>query len=81
MKAGTPTEPERAPESLLEPPGAVIRRHGWVTRIWHWVNAVAVLILLGSGLGISNAHPRLYWGVTARISITPGPACRTFRPG
>lgn len=58
MKAGTPTEPERP----LEAPGMVIRRHGRVTRIWHWVNAVAVLILLGSGLGISNAHPRLYWG-------------------
>ena len=26
------------------------------------MNAVSVFILLGSGLGISNAHPRLYWG-------------------
>ena len=58
MEAGTPTEPERPRKG----PGTVIRRHGWVTRVWHWVNAVAVLILLGSGLGISNAHPRLYWG-------------------
>ncbi|WP_298090506.1 cytochrome b/b6 domain-containing protein [uncultured Sphingomonas sp.] len=40
----------------------VIYRHRLATRLWHWVNAVAVLILLGSGLGISNAHPRLYWG-------------------
>ncbi|WP_343526111.1 cytochrome b/b6 domain-containing protein [Sphingomonas sp.] len=54
MQSGTPTEPER--------PEKVLRRHGLVTRLWHWVNAVAVLILLGSGLGISNAHPRLYWG-------------------
>lgn len=45
------------------PPGTVIRRHGVATRLWHWINAVAVVILLGSGLGISNAHPRLYWGV------------------
>lgn len=37
-------------------------RHRLATRIWHWVNAVALVILLGSGLGISNAHPRLYWG-------------------
>ena len=44
------------------PPGTPIRRHGLATRVWHWVNAVAVVILLGSGLGISNAHPRLYWG-------------------
>ena len=40
----------------------VIHRHRLATRIWHWVNAVAVFILIGSGLGISNAHPRLYWG-------------------
>src|SRR3546814_19074859 len=33
-----------------------------VTRLWHWINAIAVFILIGSGLGISNAHPRLYWG-------------------
>jgi Ni/Fe-hydrogenase b-type cytochrome subunit len=41
---------------------ASIYRHRWPTRIWHWLNAVSVFILIGSGLGISNAHPRLYWG-------------------
>ena len=56
MEAQTPPDPQRADGPR------VIRRHGLVTRLWHWVNAVAVLILLGSGLGISNAHPRLYWG-------------------
>lgn len=44
-------------------PGTPIRRHGLGTRLWHWINAVAIVVLLGSGLGISNAHPRLYWGV------------------
>ena len=43
-------------------PGTLIHRHGIVTRVWHWINAVAIVILIGSGLGISNAHPRLYWG-------------------
>lgn len=43
-------------------PGITIRRHALATRVWHWVNAVAIFILIGSGLGISNAHPRLYWG-------------------
>ena len=37
-------------------------RHRLATRLWHWLNAVCVVILIGSGLGISNAHPRLYWG-------------------
>ncbi len=44
------------------PPGTVIQRHAIGTRVWHWMNAVAIFVLLGSGLGISNAHPRLYWG-------------------
>ncbi|URW75698.1 cytochrome b/b6 domain-containing protein [Sphingomonas donggukensis] len=43
-------------------PGTPIRRHRLATRAWHWVNAVAVIILLGSGLMILNAHPQLYWG-------------------
>lgn len=43
-------------------PGTLIHRHSLVTRAWHWLNAVALLVLIGSGLGISNAHPRLYWG-------------------
>ncbi|WP_119037102.1 cytochrome b/b6 domain-containing protein [Hephaestia caeni] len=43
-------------------PTPSIKRHAIATRLWHWINAVAVFILIGSGLGISNAHPRLYWG-------------------
>lgn len=40
----------------------VIRRHALSTRLWHWVTAVSVIILLGSGLMILNAHGQLYWG-------------------
>jgi Ni/Fe-hydrogenase b-type cytochrome subunit len=40
----------------------LVFRHRLLTRIWHWINAVAVIVLLMSGLTISNAHPRLYWG-------------------
>lgn len=43
-------------------PEAVVKRHGLSTRLWHWVNAVLLLMLFMSGLGIFNAHPRLYWG-------------------
>ena len=48
--------------SSVAAPGEPIRRHRLATRAWHWLNAAAIFILLGSGLGISNAHPRLYWG-------------------
>ncbi|HZG32995.1 MAG TPA: cytochrome b/b6 domain-containing protein [Sphingopyxis sp.] len=37
-------------------------RHRLPVRLWHWLNAVTLLILLMSGLMIFNAHPRLYWG-------------------
>ena len=36
--------------------------HRLTTRIWHWTNLVAVVILFMSGLTISNAHRYLYWG-------------------
>ena len=40
----------------------VIRRHALATRLWHWITAISVIILLGSGLMILNAHGQLYWG-------------------
>lgn len=43
-------------------PPVRVYRHRLPARIWHWVNAVTLLILLMSGLMIFNAHPRLYWG-------------------
>ena len=37
-------------------------RHRLPTRVWHWLNAVTIVVMLMSGLMILNAHPRLYWG-------------------
>ena len=42
--------------------GLMVKRHALATRIWHWVNALTVFVMLMSGLMIFNAHPRLYWG-------------------
>lgn len=39
-----------------------MKKHNLTTRIWHWVNLFALVILFMSGLNISNAHPWLYWG-------------------
>ncbi|OCC23032.1 hypothetical protein MB02_12670 [Croceicoccus estronivorus] len=39
-----------------------MKRHALTTRIWHWVNLACLVVLFMSGLNISNAHPRLYWG-------------------
>lgn len=38
------------------------KRHALSTRIWHWINAISLIILFMSGLTISNAHRYLYWG-------------------
>lgn len=39
-----------------------MKRHALSTRLWHWVNLLCVVVLFMSGLTISNAHRRLYWG-------------------
>lgn len=52
-----PREPEPPPA-----PPRVAYRHKLPTRLWHWVNALTVIVMLMSGLMIFNAHPHLYWG-------------------
>ena len=51
---------------MAEPPKGAPRliayRHRLPTRLWHWVNALVVFVMLMSGLMIFNAHPHLYWG-------------------
>ena len=37
-------------------------KHRLITRLWHWTNALALILLFMSGLNIFNAHPMLYWG-------------------
>jgi Ni/Fe-hydrogenase b-type cytochrome subunit len=39
-----------------------IYRHRLPVRLWHWLNALVIFVMLMSGLMIFNAHPRLYWG-------------------
>ena len=52
-----------AEPAATEPSAPIrVKRHRVSTRVWHWVNAVTILVMLMSGLMILNAHPRLYWG-------------------
>lgn len=37
-------------------------RHPWPVRLWHWVTASAIGVLLVTGLLLFDIHPRLYWG-------------------
>src|SRR5437879_5809902 len=49
-------------EPPVPTPRRIAYRHRLPTRLWHWVNALTVFVMLMSGLMIFNAHPRLYWG-------------------
>ena len=42
--------------------GTLYYRHSVPVRIMHWINVVALTVLLMSGLNIFNAHPTLNWG-------------------
>src|SRR5512137_2104205 len=46
-------------------------RHPLPLRLTHWLNAVALTILLMSGLQIFNAHPALYWGKSSYTGRAP----------
>lgn len=62
-------EVDRAAPAIVG--GELVPRHRLSTRVWHWMNAVTVLVMLMSGLMIFNAHPRLYWG---EYGANPDPA-------
>ena len=54
--AGDADHPARAA------PREIIYRHTVLVRLTHWLNALAIVVMIGSGLNIFNAHPHLYWG-------------------
>jgi thiosulfate reductase cytochrome b subunit len=43
-------------------------RHPVWVRITHWLNVVAVVVLLMTGLNILQAHPHLYWGLKSTFA-------------
>lgn len=49
------------------PPPPVV--HPLVVRLTHWINAGAMLVMIGSGLAIYNASPILPWRVPPALTI------------
>lgn len=43
----------------------LVYRHNRITRLTHWIHALALLILIMSGFQIFNAFPNLHWGSKA----------------
>jgi thiosulfate reductase cytochrome b subunit len=62
-------------------------KHALTTRLWHWLNLLCLVVLFMSGLNISNAHRRLYWGHAgfspdeAWLFVPKFPAWMTLTPG
>ncbi len=50
---------------MAKPTKVLVYRHAAVTRLTHWINVLALTLLLMSGLNIFGAHPALYWGQKA----------------
>lgn len=48
--------------AITRPEKVVVTRHSLLVRITHWINAIAIFLLIMSGLQIFNAHPALYFG-------------------
>jgi len=46
-------------------------RHPLSVRLWHWLSAAAISLLLFTGFNILNVHPRLYWGEVGNESTVP----------
>ena len=63
------------------PKSPAYRRHALPVRIMHWINVVALTILLMSGLNIFDAYAELHWGRSSYsgndpllvITAEPGP--------
>lgn len=64
---------ETMPRNDAAAPGGrrLAYRHPLSRRVGHWVNVVAVMLLLMTGLNIFNAHSSLYWGKYGADADTP----------
>jgi thiosulfate reductase cytochrome b subunit len=63
MTATIDAPDRQATRADAKPPREVIYRHTVLVRLTHWLNALVIVVMIGSGLNIFNAHPRLYWGL------------------
>jgi Ni/Fe-hydrogenase b-type cytochrome subunit len=55
LGAASATDATVAPLAVVRDDGEP--RHHWIVRVTHWVNALALTVMVGSGLRIFNAYP------------------------
>ncbi|GAC1647608.1 MAG: cytochrome b/b6 domain-containing protein [Gemmatimonadaceae bacterium] len=57
MTAGSSGSTHAALGATGRESGSVYKRNHWVVRLTHWINAIALPLMVASGLRIFNAHP------------------------
>ena len=60
-----PSPPPDRPDRPLADGRVLVWRHPWWVRLTHWLNVLAITVLLMSGINILMAHPHLYWGLVS----------------
>lgn len=70
--ASTAPPLDTPPTVMTAPPPRRVLRHHWLVRLTHWTNALAIILLLMTGLNIFGAHPRLYWGDAGSVDHRAG---------
>jgi thiosulfate reductase cytochrome b subunit len=55
-------------ETMIAPSAVVTIHPAWV-RITHWINALAILVMIGSGWQIYNASPLFDFEFSKRIAL------------
>lgn len=58
-------------ESRYAGAAAEAQRHRLWVRLTHWLVALALLVMMFSGVTILMAHPRLYWGTAGNDLMQP----------
>ena len=65
------TDSRTAPAGARRSGSYLYYRHTLPVRVMHWINVLALTILLLSGLNIFSAHPALYWGKSSYTGRAP----------
>jgi thiosulfate reductase cytochrome b subunit len=66
-----PEPPAVAAEPPAPAPARGVRRHHWIVRVTHWLNAIALTGLIASGLQIYQAFP--HFGQKGNVYPVPNP--------
>ncbi len=66
-----PPAPTAPSAPAAPPPPVFVKRHHWIVRLTHWVNAIVLVLMVASGLQIYLAYPRFGLRGDASVGLNP----------